>query len=721
MALKRSLAAAISLTLLGSGLVVASSDSPAQAADLGTVSINCDLVGIAGATIVATGGVGDTFVIDNTGSTNNCLIAATDLLTGEDANHDGVGLGVVSTAVGVSDPITIEGSGSFTISSSTVADPTVEIAGSAETFVIDACSLEGAGVAASPWQVGDEGDLNLVGYVETSTDDDLSGYVDSCVPSGHYLQTANIANVDTYVDGTEVSNAFTGTYDGDHYDISFFSGGATGSFRDRDPLFATLGPEGIIRKLSLSGNIRNSATNSSSLVDRLYGGTISEVRSSVLIQVDDDNDAVIGGLAARSGGTDRNGSIIYSKFDGRIEWLESVPGARQEGPVIGGLVGMARGTGTTEIRDSYSRAAISFNSRGLTPSTGSTHRAAAVFAGGLVGSDGFTEIDDGGDNTTTFNANNRSHVPSSVRIVRSYFAGSFANTCVGTAAFCNLLDGSDPSHVFTGGLIGVSEGRDDAGDLLVSSFWLSTSATNAVGGILVSAAADPLVYTAAQPLDYTASSPALPEAPGLSASVLRTLSTYQSRENSTTSGQPSGLTDLVEGSSNTVSVTEEDYRWAIEGGNIQTFVASSYGDEADFLTRSVYGDPLEEKTYRREGAGVLTVHGGSDSRTVIDYPRLGRVWEICANSNDGYPFLVWEELDCRASGGGGNPGGLSDAEYAEFLRSGLTLADFLARRLAATGPSDAALGLGGLSAVLLGLVGAALVLIARRQVSRKPR
>jgi hypothetical protein len=41
--------------------------------------------------------------------------------------------------------------------------------------------------------------------------------------------------------------------------------------------------------------------------------------------------------------------------------------------------------------------------------------------------------------------------------------------------------------------------------------------------------------------------------------------------------------------------------------------------------------------------------------------------------------------------------------------------------LAATGPSDTALGLGGLSAVLMGLVGAALLLIARRQVSRKPR
>jgi hypothetical protein len=532
----------------------------------------------------------------------------------------------------------------------------------------------------------------------------------SCSLSGSYLQTANIANVDTDVSGTRVSGGvFTGVYDGDHYDISFFSGGASGAFESRDPLFSELGPGGVIRKLSLSGNIRSDGTESSSLVRELYGGTISEVRSSVLIQVDDDNDAVIGGLVARSGGTNQNGLIIYSKFDGRIEWLESRVGSQQEGPTIGGLVGMAQGTGTTEIRDSYSRAAISFNSRGLTSNVPATHPDAAVFAGGLVGSDGETFILEGAG----FLTNPRVHNVSEVRIIRSYFAGSFTNTCAGTASDCNI---DSPSHVVTGGLIGVSEDRNDPDDLLVSAFWLSSSATTAVGKI---------VDTGPQPLDYTASTPALPEAPGLDASVLRTLSTYKSRENSFTPGQPSGLTDLVEGSSTDGTVTEQDYLWAMEGGNVQTFVPSSYVDEADFLTRAVFVNTAVEKTYRREGSGDLTAHGGDDSRTVTGYPTLGRVWEICTNSNDGYPFLVWEELDCAAPGGGGdsggNPGGLSDAEYAEFLRSGLTLADFLARRLAATGPSDAALGLGGLSAVLFGLVGAALVLIARRQVSRKPR
>lgn len=233
-----------------------------------------------------------------------------------------------------------------------------------------------------------------------------------------------------------------------------------------------------------------------------------------------------------------------------------------------------------------------------------------------------------------------------------------------------------------------------------------------------------IVDSGPQPLDYTTSPDFLPEAPGLSASVLRTLSTYQSRESSTTSGQPSGDSDLSDLAS-TGTLAGQDYRWAIEGGNVQTFVPSGYGTPSNFLTRTRFSDTSISLSYRTKGAGDLNVHGGSDARTVTGYPPLGRVWEICANSNNGYPFLVWEELDCSASGGGGgdssggNPGGLSDAEYAEFLRSGLSLADFLARRLAATGPSDAALGLGGLSAVLFGLVGAALVLIARRQVLRK--
>lgn len=687
-------------------LVAQGGSSPANAVAAPTgFSINCtsqslfdtSLVAItwpSGTSRVVTAVIDDTFVITNSGS-SDCAFSS------------GTGLDTDSVAIANGTPrtVTVANSGSFTITPDS---------GAATTFFVDACSLPGSGISTDPWLVA-----TLADFVKVGEESTTAGQT-SCSLSGSYLQTANIANVDTDVSGTRVSGGvFTGIYDGDHYNIAFYSGGATAVFEGRDPLFSTLGPGGVIRRLSLSGNIRSDGTESASLVRELYGGTISEVRSSVLIQVDDDNDAVIGGLVARSGGVDQNGLIIYSKFDGRIEWLESISGARQEGPVIGGLVGMAQGTGFTEIRDSYSRATISFNSGGLTPNVGSTHRAAAVFAGGLVGSDGSTEIDEANNDTTTFNSNNRTHVASSLSVIRSYFAGSFANTCVGSAAQCNT---DSPSHVFTGGLIGVSEGRNDNGDRMVSSFWLSTSATNSMGGILATVA-DPLVYGAAQPPDYSGSSPFLPVAAGLSAANLQTLSTFQTSELQTpsNSGLPGGA-EILQAESLEATVTnttripsDQDHRWAIEPGNQVGFVATDYRDVANFASRKLFPDPVLAATYRTRGV----------VETVSNYPRLGRVWEICANENNGFPVLVWEQRDCAGPGGsgdsGGNPGGLSDAEYAEFLRSGLTLADFLARRLAATGTSDAALGLGGLSAVLLGLVGAALVLIARRQVSRKPR
>ena len=692
-----------------SGLVVAAlvigllpfGAASAQAADLGVLSIDCDIADIVGATIVATGGVGDTFVIDNTGTTDNCVITATALLTGEDADHDSAGAGVVTPGGGNSGAITVVGSGTFTVSSDGTGTP-------ARSFVIDACSLEGSGVAATPWQVGDKDDLTLVGYSEL-TDVDASGYIDSCSLSGHYLQTANITEVDTDVSGSRVTGSFTGTYDGNHYNIGYYSGGRNGTYEGRDPLFEELGPNGIIRKLSLNGNIKSSGTTTASLVENLYGGTISEVKSSVVIQVDDDSDAILGGLAARSGGVDQDALIIYSKFNGSLEWIETNPGTTQEGPTIGGLIGIASGTGVSEIRDSYSRAAISFDSRGLVSDpTGTpfTDDDSAVYAGGLVGSDGQNELS--GDGVALPGGDgDRVHLASELRIVRSYFAGSFTNTCVGTAAFCNI---DSPSHVFTGGLIGVSEDLDDTRDILVSAFWLSSSATNAVGEI---------VDAGTQPLDYTAATPALPEAPGLTATLLKTLSTYQSEEG-ITSGSPSGDSDLSVASS-TGTLAEQDYRWAIEQGNIQTFVASDYTSEANFLTRQLFSDTDISQSYLREGAGDLTAHGGTDAATVTGYPTLGRLWEICANSNSGYPFLVWEELDCSAPGSGGSSSsstselasaaGLTEAEYAEFLASGLTLEQFKAARLAATGP-DGALLVGGGSLTLLFLAAGAIILVA---------
>jgi hypothetical protein len=267
--------------------------------------------------------------------------------------------------------------------------------------------------------------------------------------------------------------------------------------------------------------------------------------------------------------------------------------------------------------------------------------------------------------------------------------------------------------VFTGGLIGVSSDLNNAGDIIASAFWLSSSASNAVGQI-VDGGDQPNVYSVE----------ALPESPGLSASFLTTLSTYQSEEGEQP-GEPSGISDLLVANSSIGDLSEQDYRWAIEAGSVGTFVPSFYGffGESDFSTRELFTDTTVQQSYRVRGAGDLLVHGGADAETVTGYPSLGRVWEICTNENNGFPVLVWEERTCSGGGtaAGGNPGGLTDAEYAEFLRSGLTLEQFLARRLAATGAPAETLGQGLIVAALLVAAGLGLMLGRRRLKSGKAR
>jgi hypothetical protein len=179
---------------------------------------------------------------------------------------------------------------------------------------------------------------------------------------------------------------------------------------------------------------------------------------------------------------------------------------------------------------------------------------------------------------------------------------------------------------------------------------------------------------------------------------------------------PSAESDLLVANSALGDLSEQDYRWAIEAGSVGTFVPSSYSNESEFSSRELFTDTTVPQSYRVRGAGDLLVHGGADSEIVTGYPSLGRVWEICTNENNGFPVLVWEERTCSGGGSaaGGNPGGLSDAEYAEFLRSGLTLEQFLARRLAATGAPAEALGQGLIVAALLAAAGLGLILGRRR-------
>jgi hypothetical protein len=97
---------------------------------------------------------------------------------------------------------------------------------------------------------------------------------------------------------------------------------------------------------------------------------------------------------------------------------------------------------------------------------------------------------------------------------------------------------------------------------------------------------------------------------------------------------------------------------------------------------------------------------------------------------------VWEEqTNCRNPGGGTNGGGtttsskeatpttedlaaaagLSPAEYAAFLASGLTLEQFLASRLAATGSNSQAIVWGVVGSLLLVALGSVLQVKGRRE------
>jgi hypothetical protein len=264
---------------------------------------------------------------------------------------------------------------------------------------------------------------------------------------------------------------------------------------------------------------------------------------------------------------------------------------------------------------------------------------------------------------------------------------------------------------------------------VVSSFWLTSSATNAFG-------------EGTQPSAYDLDS-GLPVAVGVSAQTLRTISTFQSKgTGSTPFGASTGDNSLPIGNSTPgATPTANDYRWAIESGNVEGFVAQRrdaspivdgvtvVGETVTFTPRQFdrllwTNSDVPPATYTTEGV----------SETVTGYPALGRVWEICSNRgvNNGFPVLVWEERNCPSEGTGGGgtdrnrekpadtelaaalAAGLSGAELQAFLASGLTLEQWLAQRLAATGTPGEALNDGLLLAAMLSILGLWFVLSSRR-------
>jgi hypothetical protein len=702
-------AAVLALVL---GLSIPYAASPANAASTGQMDIDCDtnaellasLQALSPSRIRKFGdGASAVWVIGDLTPGNDDLQSDDDILFKSIASTGacvvskgtaldlGAGLNSVNLLRGDYGMYPVAGSGSFTLTSAG-ADPV------AVTIYVDACSLAGSGISQDPWRVASKTDFR-----------EIANTIDpqSCVSSGHYLQTADIVLDDFALD--QVPAGFSGVYDGDHYGVvlarntsvptkgwgnDLASGGPVGLF------VSIIG--GTVRKLRLSGEIVSAQETVGGLAQHTGGdAVISEVSSEVTIT--SVNSATVGGIVGEFVAGDSR--VQYSRYVGTMESTTATSGC----VILGGIVGeresevdlealppVTAGARLVEIRDSYSRASFTVNSQSLS--------CPGLWVGGLVGYLD-TPIEGG-----------------SAMFVRNYSASSVNDGCVASCA--------TPAELHFGSLAG----RDELAwnTVWVSNFYQQGGGfTKPYGGAAVSAA-----YIGSRPV-----------AVSLSAALLKYIATYQSKEAGSTQ-LPSGSSDLVEAASNRSSVQEQDYRWAIEPIIVQTFVPSSYAaspsvgelgtltEQRNYLNRNRYpsATPMATATYltkRLAGTTDLTLvsaHRGRDAATTSDYPLLGRVWDIC----DDYPTLVWEEEDSCTGGGGGNnsagnngddsnPGGLSDAEYAEFLRSGLTLADFLARRLAATGPSDAALGLVGLSAALLGLVGAALVLIARRQVSRKPR
>jgi hypothetical protein len=608
---------------------------------------------------VISGAEDDTFVITNVG-TGDCTVNTNSGVIRENSTNTITDLTIAPAASRTFD---LRDWGTFSVTPA---------GGTAVSFVSDPCEgLTGSGITAEPWLIGSTADFDRIGSGE-------------CSRSGFYRQTADIV-IDDYSD--RVSSTFAGTYDGDHYTITLTGGwltygtGAT----DKVGLFQTV--SGTLKKIRLRGGLHSTGQTVGGLVNVLApGGLVSEVDVELTMRTKGTGTASFGMVAAQVNESARlqyvrsAGLIVYEADESGNDFLERA---------IGGLIGdteksVGGSAGFAEIRDSYST--VSFQWDNAAP------KGRLVLVGGLVGYAGsVTNADD-----------------VALRIIRSYASPSFT-----------AVTSTHPSYPTVGGLIGR---HDSIYTVAVASFWNSDSQALSAIGSRQPRSGSP--SQASGLTDYLTASPYSPEAPGVTSANLRTLSTFQSFELSPVgSGLPGGA-EIVEAASGEAvtgdvrAPTAPDYRWAIEQGNKVGFVASDYRAVANFASRKLFDSPVPAASYQIRG--VATGEG-----TVSDYPLLGRVWEICANENNGFPVLVWEERDCAAPGGGGdsggNPGGLSDAEYAEFLRSGLTLADFLARRLAATGPSDAALGLGGLSAVLFGLAGAALVLIARRQVSRKPK
>jgi hypothetical protein len=471
---------------------------------------------------------------------------------------------------------------------------------------------------------------------------------------------------------------FSGVYNGDHWQITLAEGS------DRPP-FSTV--SNTIKKLRLAGQIESNEMFISSLALFLDDGTLSEVGSTVEIESLHEENPIIGGLVVAVSGSSL---IQYSYYAGQISLAVEQP---VDGLFAAGLVGFA--TDLPVIRDSYARAHIRYNSD-LVQGTGD-------LGGGSVGGIVGLYVENAGNQLT---------------LLRTYAAGSFEDLC---PEECNDVD--------RGGLIGfVGYAGETLRYDLISSFWPLTMSDRSIGAF--NNDGTPLGDSSTGGYE---SPSGLPRDVPLTDADLRRITTFQSKGAGGSYSRPSepsqtGVPDPSRSltvASSTETLAEQDYRWAIESADVDTFVAqkrtaspSQTGETVTF-TRA-----FDRLLWTNSAVPTATYSTRGVSETVDGYPALGRVWEICDAENDGFPVLVWEDRNCpgeETGGGVTNSGtnqahasGLSGEELAAFLASGLTLEQWLAQRLAATGTPGEALGLGVAIAGVLTIVGLSLLFLRRR-------
>lgn len=541
------------------------------------------------------------------------------------------------------------------------------------------CTLSGAGTEADPWLVATAANFQLIGDAD-------------CTKTGVYRQTDNITLITPSTDvpsTASVGTGFSGSYDGDFYSITLSGGWGDGTYSNANGIFGG-NLSGTIKKLHLTGEYKTSSFWGQPLVLNMNSGAlVSQVSSEVNVTVTGNLDTVkLGGLVQRLG---RGATIEYSNASGTLSW-EPSSGSLSRNLYFGGLATEAAmdqngfgsgGSRSTEIRDSYSSVTFKWPDGAQCTST------TGVTTGGLVGM--------------------QTTVAGDLYVVRSYSTAKLGDGVQTSNTGCRFAS----LYPAVGGLVGRSDtskwlagGTPPTYLYFVSSFWakdLIEGQENSVGY--------PRRGSTGQYVN------GLPGAVSLDSSALKSLATYLSYEGSTP-GLPGTSSDLPIGSSlgtyptDGVPVSDAStYRWAMEQGNVTTFVAPEYTDITNFTTRTLISDNTVSRSM--VGQGQASFEG-----PVQNYPLLGRIWEICPSDNSGFPVLVWERkcssvsADPASTGSPAAPAATTTPASTTPAATTTPASTTPAAKLAATGASAEWLLVAGL---LSAIAGSGLVAFSRRK------